>query len=46
MVQRRKEVDVNTKVCAECMNDKHKDNAIFCGQCGSSLNEDVHRVDE
>jgi|TARA_B100000745_G_scaffold296878_1_gene242938 voltage-gated potassium channel len=46
MVQRRKEVDVNTKVCAECMNNKHKDNAIFCGQCGSSLNEDVHRVDE
>ena len=46
MVQRRKEVDVNTKVCAECMNDKHKDNAIFCGQCGSSLNEDVYRVDE
>ena len=46
MVQRRKEVDVNTKVCAECMNNKHKDNAIFCGQCGSSLQENVHRVDE
>ena len=37
MVQRRKEVDVNTKVCSECLNDKHKDNATFCGRCGSSL---------
>ena len=37
MVQRRKEVDVNTKVCSECLNDKHKDNATFCHQCGSSL---------
>ena len=37
MVQRRKEVDVNTKVCSECLNNKHKDNATFCHQCGSSL---------
>ena len=35
MVQSRKKVDVNTRVCAECLCDKHKDNAIFCHQCGS-----------
>jgi len=27
-------------VCAECLNDKHKDNAIYCHQCGSHLDED------
>ena len=37
MVQRRKEVDVNTKVCSECLNNRHKDNATFCHQCGSTL---------
>ena len=40
MAQRRKKVDVNTRVCAECLNDKHKDNAIFCHKCGSHLDED------
>jgi len=40
MAQRRKKVDVNTRVCAECLNDKHKDNAIYCHQCGSHLDED------
>ena len=40
MAQRKKNVDVNTRVCAECLNDKHKDNAIYCHQCGSHLDED------
>ena len=40
MAQRRKKVDVNTRVCAECLNDMHKDNAIYCHQCGSNLDED------
>ena len=40
MVQSRKKVDVNTRVCAECLCDKHKDNAIFCHQCGSHLDDD------
>lgn len=40
MAQRRKNVDVNTTVCAECMNDKHKDNAIYCHECGSHLEDE------
>jgi len=46
MAQRRKNVDVNTIVCSECLNTKHKDDAIFCGKCGSSLKENVHRANE
>ena len=46
MTQRRKNVDVNTIVCSECLNTKHKDDAIFCGKCGSSLKENVHRANE
>ena len=46
MAQKRKNVDVNTIVCSECLSTKHKDGAIFCGQCGSSLIENVHRTDE
>ena len=26
--------------CMQYLNDKHKDNAIFCHQCGSHLDED------
>lgn len=40
MAQRRKNVDINTTVCAECMNDKHKDNAIYCHECGSHLEDE------
>ena len=46
MAQKRKNVDVNTIVCSQCLSTKHKDGAIFCGQCGSSLVENVHRTDE
>ena len=46
MTQRRKNVDVNTIVCSECLSTKHKDDAIFCGKCGSSLKENVHRANE
>ena len=40
MAQRKKDVDINTRVCAECMNDKHKDSAIYCHECGSHLDEE------
>ena len=40
MAQRKKNVDVNTRVCAECMNSKHKDAAIYCHECGSHLDEE------
>ena len=39
-IQQKKNVDVNTRVCAECMNDKHKDSAIYCHECGSHLDEE------
>jgi voltage-gated potassium channel len=28
----------NTQSCPSCLKDKHKDNAIFCYHCGSTLN--------
>lgn len=37
MAQRRRNVDVNTTVCAECLNDRHKDNAVYCHECGCHL---------
>ena len=40
MAQRKKNVDVNTRVCAECMNANHKDSAIYCHECGSHLDEE------
>jgi voltage-gated potassium channel len=40
MAQRKKNVDINTRVCAECMNSKHKDAAIYCHECGSHLDEE------
>jgi len=45
MAKRRREVDINTKVCSECLSDKHKDDAIFCHKCGSSLVDNVHRAE-
>ena len=45
MAKRRREVDINTKVCSECLSDKHKDDAIFCRKCGSSLVDNVHRAE-
>ena len=40
MAQRKKNIDVNTRVCAECMNNNHKDSAIYCHECGSHLDEE------
>lgn len=30
--------DVNTQSCPNCLKEKHKDNAIYCYNCGSVLN--------
>ena len=30
--------DVNTQSCPNCLKEKHKDNAIYCYNCGSILN--------
>ena len=40
MAQRKKNIDVNTRVCAECMNNNHKDSAIYCHECGSHLDDE------
>lgn len=32
-------VDNNTQACPHCMTTQHKDNAIYCHQCGEILNE-------
>ena len=36
----RKTTDSNTQVCPRCLEDIHKDQANFCHQCGSLLNEE------
>ena len=35
---RKHEVQINTQSCPNCLEDKHKDNAIFCHKCGNKLN--------
>jgi voltage-gated potassium channel len=32
-------IDTNTQVCPYCMANEHKENAIYCHQCGKSLND-------
>ena len=32
-------VDTNTQVCPYCMASEHKQNAIYCHQCGKSIND-------
>lgn len=36
---RKHEVQINTQSCPNCLEDKHKDNAIFCHKCGNKLNQ-------
>ncbi|TVZ55095.1 voltage-gated potassium channel [Lutibacter sp. Hel_I_33_5] len=33
-------LDVNTQACPSCLKENHKDNAEFCYNCGSILNEE------
>lgn len=33
----------NTQVCANCLHDKHDDDAVFCKKCGSGLNFDANK---
>ena len=40
MAQRKRNIDTNTRVCAECMNSNHKDSAIYCHECGSHLDDE------
>ena len=37
--ENQKIIHTNTQVCPHCNADNHKDNAIFCYNCGNYLNE-------
>jgi voltage-gated potassium channel len=39
MALQNNDVDTNTQACLQCNNELHKDGAIFCHQCGSTLND-------
>ena len=32
-------IDVNTQACPYCMNSDHKEESIYCHQCGKPLND-------
>ena len=40
MALQNNDVDTNTQACLQCNNELHKDGAIFCHQCGSTLNDE------
>ena len=35
----RKEIQLNTQSCSNCLKNKHSDNAIFCSKCGEPLTD-------
>tara|TARA_B100000767_G_C19734203_1_gene523131 strand:+ start:832 stop:1662 length:831 start_codon:yes stop_codon:yes gene_type:complete len=40
MTRQTKHVDTNTQACLQCNTETHKDGAIFCHQCGTTLNDE------
>jgi voltage-gated potassium channel len=36
---RKRNVDMNTQACPNCNNTSHKDNSMYCYECGSLINE-------
>ena len=40
MTHQTKHVDTNTQACLQCNTETHKDGAIFCHQCGTTLNDE------
>lgn len=34
------QVDTNTQACLQCNNENHKDGAVFCHACGTTLNDE------
>ena len=39
MTHQTKDVDTNTQACLQCNTETHKDGAVFCHQCGTTLND-------
>ena len=37
---KNKNVDLNTQSCPYCMNSDHKEGAIYCHECGKTLNDE------
>ena len=40
MTYQTKDVDTNTQACLQCNTETHKDGAVFCHQCGTTLNDE------
>ncbi|MDO7541727.1 MAG: ion transporter [Flavobacteriales bacterium] len=40
MTHQTKNVDTNTQACLQCNTETHKDGAIFCHHCGTTLNDE------
>lgn len=40
MTHQTKDVDTNTQACLQCNTETHKDGAVFCHQCGTTLNDE------
>jgi len=40
MSHQNKDVDTNTQACLRCNTETHKDGAIFCHKCGTTLNDE------
>ena len=38
--EQNKKIDTNTQACKACMNPDHKDDAIYCHECGEFLNHE------
>ena len=37
---KKRTIDTNTKSCLNCLTDTHSDDALYCNQCGNSLNHE------
>lgn len=37
---KKRTIDINTKSCLNCLADAHSDDALYCNQCGNSLNHE------
>ena len=37
---KNKNIDLNTQSCSYCMNSDHKEGAIYCHECGKTLNDE------
>ena len=38
-ISRKIKIDTNSQACPYCMENEHKEHAIYCHQCGKSLND-------